>query len=52
MILTSETDADIETIKFIEALLFLSMVPLHSDSFERQQCMLAQGIEKFSPFLE
>jgi len=52
MILTSETDANLETVKLIEALLFLSMVPLHSDSSERQQCMLAQGIEKFSPFLE
>lgn len=52
MILTSETDVNLETVKLIEALLFLSMVPLHSDSFERQQCMLAQGIEKFSPFLE
>jgi serine/threonine protein kinase len=52
MILTSETDANLETVKLIEALLFLSMVPLHRDSSERQQCMLAQGIEKFSPFLE
>jgi hypothetical protein len=51
MILTSKTEASIETIRLIESLLFLSMVPLHTDSFERQHCMLAQGIEKISPFL-
>jgi len=50
-VLLTETDADLETIKLIESLLFLSMVPLHSDSCERQQCMLAQGIEKFTPFM-
>jgi hypothetical protein len=50
-ILSVETDADVENIKLIEALLFLSMVPLHSDSFERQQCMLSQGIEKFAPYI-
>lgn len=47
--LAAETTADVETVKLLEALLFLSMVPLHNDSYERQLCMLAQGIEKFAP---
>lgn len=32
-------------IKFIEATLFLSMIPLHSDNFNRQLLMMARGIE-------
>jgi hypothetical protein len=35
---------DINQIKFIEVTLFLSMVPLHSDSLERQKAMLFTGI--------
>lgn len=50
--LSGETSVDPEAVRLIEALLFLSMVLLHRDDYERQQCMLAQGIEKFSPFLE
>lgn len=34
-------------IKFIEGLLFLSMVPIHDDSISRQQYMLSRGIELF-----
>jgi len=34
-------------VKLIGSLLFLSMVPLHADSIERQHCMLAIGIDKF-----
>lgn len=34
-------------IQLIEGLLFLSMVPLHHDSYPRQLTMLAQGVEKF-----
>lgn len=49
--LSTETDGDVSAIKLIEALLFLSMVPLHGDSFDRQQCMLAQGIEKITPYM-
>ena len=49
--LVSQTDVDIQEIKLIEALLFLSMVPLHNDSYKRQLSMLSQGIEKFAPFI-
>jgi len=49
--LTTETNVALKDIKLIESLLFLSMVPLHSDSYERQLCMLAQGIEKFTPYI-
>jgi hypothetical protein len=48
-ILAAQTDTDVEIIRLIESLLFLSMVPLHNDSFDRQLCMLAQGIKKMYP---
>jgi len=35
-------------IQLIESLLFLSMVPMHSDNLKRQYCMLAIGIKKFN----
>jgi len=44
--------SSIEAIKRIEALLWLSMVPLHDDSTERQACMLGQGLEKIAPYFE
>lgn len=39
-------------IELIESLLFISMVPLHSDYPERQKVMLATGIEQISKFLD
>lgn len=39
---------NIENIKFIEALLFLTMIPLHSDNFERQKAMYLIAVEKFN----
>lgn len=36
-----------DDVLMIESLLFLSMVPLHGDSVNRQQCMLARGCELF-----
>ncbi len=36
-----------EQIKLIESVLFLSMIPLHSDNITRQYCMAAIGLEKF-----
>lgn len=48
----SQLNYNIEEIKLIEALLFLSMIPLHSDKPERQLVMLATGIEQLSKFLE
>ncbi|WP_129031772.1 phosphotransferase [Levilactobacillus suantsaii] len=38
-------------IQLIEALLFLSMIPLHKDKPERQKAMLAVGVTKFAPFM-
>lgn len=51
-LITSQTEADLVTIKLVEALLYLSMIPLHSDSRERQLTMLAKGIEKITPFID
>jgi hypothetical protein len=39
---------NIENIKFIEALLFLTMIPLHSDNFERQKAMYLIAVQKFN----
>jgi len=39
-------------IQLIESLLFLSMVPLHSDSYDRQLLMISLGIEKINKFLK
>lgn len=44
-LLKSEYGEKIDRIKGIEALLFLSMVPLHSDYPERQHYMISKGIE-------
>lgn len=40
-----EIENDLEKIELIEALLFLSMVPLHNESFEHQLVMLGTGLE-------
>lgn len=39
---------NIESIKLIEALLFLTMIPLHSDNFERQKAMYLIAVKKFN----
>ncbi len=36
---------NLEMIKVFESLLFFSMLPLHSDNFERQKAMYLTGIE-------
>lgn len=41
----SEQLVDIRAIRMIEATLFLSMIPLHSDHLERQYAMLATGLK-------
>lgn len=41
----SNSDYNIESTRLIEALLFLSMVPLHKDYPKRQYVMLSKGIE-------
>ena len=39
---------DIKEIKLIEATLFLSMIPLHTDSFEQQKIFYIKGIQKLN----
>ncbi len=39
---------DIKQIKLIEALLFLSMIPLHKDNIERQKIFYLKAVEKFN----
>ena len=41
----NEIGSDLRKIELIEALLFLSMIPLHTERFERQLAMLATGLE-------
>lgn len=43
---------DVEKIKFIEGLLFLSMLPLHKDYPERQLIMFAIGIKRINETLK
>lgn len=40
--------SDLRAIRLIEATLFLSMIPLHSDYINRQYAMLATGIKLFN----
>ena len=39
---------DLEQIKFIEGLLFLSMLPIHNDYFERQLVMYSIGMQRLN----
>lgn len=43
---------DIQKIKFIQSLLFLSMIPLHYDKPERQKVMLGTGIKLLYEVIE
>ena len=43
---------ELENIRFIESLLFLSMIPLHEESHKQQYVMLAVGIELLSTVLD
>ena len=40
-----EIGGDLEKIELIESLLFLSMIPLHNESFEQQMVMLCTGLD-------
>ena len=40
-----EIGGDLEKIELIESLLFLSMIPLHNESFEQQLVMLCTGLD-------
>lgn len=44
-IFSEEIGKDLKKIELIEALLFLSMIPLHGESFEHQLVMLGTGLE-------
>ena len=50
--LQAEYPDQIEAVTLIESLLFLSMVPLHQDFFNRQVAMFASGMEKYVRVLE
>ncbi|PLW79485.1 hypothetical protein C0585_07585 [Candidatus Woesearchaeota archaeon] len=41
---------DLNLIKIVEGLLFITMIPLHSDNTNRQKIMLAKGIELCSEY--
>lgn len=40
-----ELGEDLKRIELIEALLFLSMIPLHGESYDHQLVMLATGLD-------
>lgn len=42
---TKENGFNVKEIKFIEGLLFLSMIPLHKDNLNRQKCFYLRAIE-------
>lgn len=44
-VFAEEIDGKLKEIELIEALLFLSMIPLHSESFEHQLVMLGTGLD-------
>jgi hypothetical protein len=44
----SRWSAQYAQLKFIESLLFLSMVPLHTDRFPAQEAFLARGLQTFT----
>ncbi len=51
-ILNNKLESYNKEILLIESLLFLSMVPLHSDYYDRQVAMLVTGIVLFNEFIE
>lgn len=51
-VFSEEIGDDREKIELIEALLFLSMIPLHGESAEHQYAMLATGLEILDRILE
>jgi hypothetical protein len=46
--MSSEYSQDREAVRLVESILFLSMLPLHSDYLNRQIVMLATGVEKYT----
>ena len=48
----SKLNYDLDEVRLIESLLFLSMIPLHKDYPKRQYVMLATGLELFDKVLK
>lgn len=48
----SEKLTDIDAVRLIESMLFLSMIPLHGDSLSRQYAMLATGLSLLDDVLK
>lgn len=48
----SQRERDYDKVKFVESLLFLSMLPLHQDRPDSQKVFAARGLEYFSDILE
>ena len=46
--MTKNWKQEIQAVRFIESMLFLSMVPLHADNANAQKAFLATGLEIFS----
>ncbi|NDJ60756.1 MAG: phosphotransferase [Chloroflexi bacterium] len=49
--LVTEAGYNLDEIRFIEGLLFISMVPLHRDNFQRQQMMYLTGLQLLNEVL-
>ena len=50
-VFASQLAENLTAVRLIESTLFLSMIPLHSNSLSRQQIMLATGVELFEAVL-
>jgi hypothetical protein len=47
-----KTRWELNQIKLIEGLLFISMLPLHKDNFERQLALYSVGIQRLNEVLD
>jgi hypothetical protein len=50
--MVEEAGYDLDEIRFIEALLFLSMLPLHQDAPRRQRMMYLTGLSRLNEVFE
>ena len=51
-VFSEEIKGDLNKIELIEALLFLSMIPLHGESIRHQMVMLPTGLEILNRVLD
>ena len=49
---TEKNNFDVQEIKFIEGLLFLSMIPLHKENFKHQQMFYIKAVELLNTSLK